>query len=71
MTQIGQMYEKEKIEYGNQRVLEEKTKIAKILLQEDIDIAVLMKATGFTEEELLRLQDTAMTFLAIPQNAAD
>ncbi len=61
MTQIGQMYEKEKIEYGNQRVLEEKTKIAKILLQEDIDIAVLMKATGFTEEELLRLQDTAMT----------
>ncbi|MCI9676160.1 MAG: hypothetical protein HFH06_10435 [Lachnospiraceae bacterium] len=61
MTQIGQMYEKEKIEYGNQRVLEEKTKIAKILLQEDVDIAVLMKATGFTEEELLRLQDVGIT----------
>ena len=61
MTQIGQMYEKEKIEYGNQRVLEEKTKIAKILLQEDVDIAVLMKATGFTEEELLRLQDAGVT----------
>ena len=59
MTQIGQMYEKEKIEYGNQRVLEEKTKIAKILLQEDVDIAVLMKATGFTE--LLRLQDVGIT----------
>lgn len=61
MTQIGQMYEKEKIEYGNQRVLEEKTKIAKILLQEDVDIAVLMKATGFTKEELLRLQDVGIT----------
>lgn len=61
MTQIGQMYEKEKIEYGNQRGLEEKTKIAKILLQEDVDIAVLMKATGFTEEELLRLQDVGIT----------
>lgn len=61
MTQIGQMYEKEKIEYGNQRVLEEKMKIAKILLQEDVDIAVLMKATGFTEEELLRLQDAGVT----------
>ncbi len=60
MTQIGQMYEKEKIEYGNQRVLEEKTRIAKILLQEDVDIAVLMKATGFTEE-LLRLQDVGIT----------
>ena len=60
MTQIGQMYEKEKIEYGNQRVLEEKTKIAKILLQEDVDIAVLMKATGFTEV-LLRLQDVGRT----------
>lgn len=57
MTQIGQMYEKEKIEYGNQRALKEKTEIAKILLQEGADTVMIMKATGFTEEELLRLQD--------------
>lgn len=57
MTQIGQMYEKEKIEYGNQRALKEKTEIAKILLQEGADTVMIMKATGFTEEELLRLQN--------------
>lgn len=57
MTQIGQMYENEKIEYGNQRALKEKTEIAKILLQEGADTVMIMKATGFTEEELLRLQD--------------
>lgn len=57
MTQIGQMYEEEKIEFANQRVLKEKTEIAKILLQEGADTVMIMKATGFTEEELLRLQD--------------
>ena len=61
MTQIGQMYEKEKIEYGNQRALKEKTDIAKILLQEGVDTVRIMKATGFTEEELLRLQDAGVT----------
>lgn len=61
MTQIGQMYEEEKIEYGNQRALKEKTDIAKILLQEGVDTVRIMKATGFTEEELLRLQDAGVT----------
>ena len=57
MTQIGQMYEKEKIEYGNQMALKEKIRITKILLQEGVDTVMIMKATGFTEEQLLRLQD--------------
>ena len=57
MTQIGQMYEEDKIEYGNRKALEEKIKITKILLQEGVDSVMIMKATGFTEEELLRLQD--------------
>ena len=57
MTQIGQMYEQEKIEYGNQMALKEKIRITKILLQEGVDTVMIMKATGFTEEELLRLQD--------------
>ena len=38
MTQIGQMYEKEKIEYGNQRAKEAVRKMAKAMLDEDIDI---------------------------------
>ena len=57
MTQICKMYEEEKIEYGNRKALEEKIKITKILLQEGVDSVMIMKATGFTEEELLRLQD--------------
>lgn len=61
MTQIGQMYEEEKIEYGNQRALKEKTEIARILLQEGVDTVRIMKATGFTEEELLHLQNANVT----------
>ena len=73
MTQIGQMYEKEKIEYGNQRAKEaakeaareaakEATKeMARAMLDEDIDTIKIMKITGLTEEELLHLQDVVVT----------
>lgn len=73
MTQIGQMYEKEKIEYGNQRAKEaarEAAKeaarevakeMAKAMLDEDIDIVKVMKITRLTEDELLRLRDTTIT----------
>lgn len=65
MTQIGQMYEEEKIEYANQRVKEAAKeavrKMAKAMLDEDIDIVKVMKITGRTEEELLHLRDTAVT----------
>lgn len=53
MTQIGQMYEKEKIEYGNQKTRE----IALKMLRRNIDIVDIMEVTGLTEEELLRLAD--------------
>lgn len=52
MTQLGQLYEKEKIEYANQKTRE----MAKSMLNEGIDIVKIMKITGLTEEELLRLQ---------------
>lgn len=65
MTQIGQMYEKEKIEYGNQRAKEAAREAAKemarAMLDEDIDTIKIMKITGLTEEELLHLQDVAVT----------
>ena len=57
MTQLGQRYEKEKIEYGNQKVRD----MAKSMLEENIDIVKIMKITGLTEEELLRLQDESVT----------
>ncbi len=61
MTQIGQMYEKEKIEYGNQRAKEAVREMARAMLDEDIDIVKVMKITGLAEEELLRLRDTVVT----------
>ena len=57
MTQIGQMYEKEKIEYGNPKVRD----MARAMFDEGIDIVKIMKITGLTEEELLRLQNAAVT----------
>ena len=57
MTQLSQMYEEEKIEYANQKVRD----IAKAMLDEDIDIVKIMKITGLTEGDLLRLQDANVT----------
>ncbi len=61
MTKIGQLYEKEKIEYANQKVREtaikERTEMAMKMLARGIDIIDIMGVTGFTEAELLRLQE--------------
>lgn len=61
MTQIGQMYEKEKIEYGNQRVKEAGRKMARTMLKEDIGIDKVMKITGLAEDEILCIRDTVVT----------
>ena len=52
MTQLGRLYEKEKIEYANQKTKE----MAAKMLEEGIDIIKIMKITGLTEEDLLQLQ---------------
>lgn len=52
MTQIGQMYEKEKIEYGNRKAKEERVEIALKLLKRNIDMVDVMEVTGLTEEEI-------------------
>ncbi len=61
MTQLGQLYEKEKIEYANQKVRENIKEMAKSLMDEGDDIIKIMKVTGLTEAELLRLQDENVT----------
>ena len=61
MTQLGQMYEKEKIEYGNQKAKEKALEMAKSLMDEGDDLVKIMKVTGLTEAELLRLQDETVT----------
>lgn len=57
MTQLGKMYEKEKIEYWNQRAKEKTLEINKSMLKRNIDIVDIMEVTGLTEEELLHLQE--------------
>ncbi len=61
MTQLGQLYEKEKIEYGNQKAKEKTVEMAKSMLDEDIDFVKIMKVTGLTEDELLCLQNKNIT----------
>ena len=61
MTQLGQMYEKEKIEYGNKRSKEVIIRMAKSMLNRNINIIDIMEITGLTEDELLRLQDETVT----------
>ena len=61
MTQLGQLYEREKIEYANQKVREKTKEIAKSLLEDSTEIVKIMKATGLTEEELLDLQNELLT----------
>lgn len=56
MTQLGRLYEKEKIEYGNQKAKEAEEDMAVKMLEEGIDIIKIMKITGLTEEDLIRLQ---------------
>ena len=61
MTQLGQMYEKEKIEYDNKKSRELTLEMAKSMLKRDIEIVDIMEITGLTEAEILRLQDEALT----------
>lgn len=61
MTQLGQMYEKEKIEYANKKNRELTVEMAKSMFDEGIDLVKIMKVTGLTEEELLHLQNKSVT----------
>lgn len=61
MTQLGQMYEKEKIEYANKKNRELTVEMAKSMFDEGIDLVKIMKVTGLTEEELLHLQNNSVT----------
>jgi predicted transposase YdaD len=57
MTKVGRIIERERIEYGNQKMKENSINTAKILLARDVDILTIMEATGLTEQEILSLQD--------------
>lgn len=61
MTQLEQLYQKEKIEYANKKKRELTLEMALKMLKRNIDIVDIMEITGLTEDELLLLQDEAVT----------
>ena len=61
---IEEMHEAEKQDFYNTGKQEEKLTIAKNMLELDIDIDKIVKATGLSEEEISHLKET-------PDNNAD
>jgi predicted transposase/invertase (TIGR01784 family) len=69
MTKIERIFEKEKIEYANERVREAVTEavrdrtidIARTMMRRGTDILLIMEATGLSEHEIMNLQDKSAT----------
>jgi hypothetical protein len=65
MTKIEKIFEKEKLEYANELLSEYQResgiRTAKILLSEGIDIIPIMKVTGLSEREIMKLQEKPAT----------
>lgn len=57
MTKLGQLYEKEKIEYGNERSRKTNLENAKKMLDRGLDLLDIMAVTGLSEAEILSLKD--------------
>jgi len=55
MTKVAQLYEEEKIEYGNQAAIQKTREIAKNCLDNGVDILTVMRATGLTRDEISKL----------------
>lgn len=57
MTKLGQLYEKEKIEYGNERSRKTNLENAKKMFDRGLDLLDIMAVTGLSEAEILSLKD--------------
>lgn len=61
MTKLGELYEKEKIEYSNEqsKKAEYQTlfRVAKGMLDREIDLLDILAVTGLSEAEILSLKD--------------
>ena len=68
MTQVGRLFEEEKIEYAkeyakeyaeekvNEKLSERNQEFAKSLLESDVDIKIIMKSTGLKKAEILKIK---------------
>jgi len=61
MTKVARLFEEEKIEYANEYANEklnaERIEIAKTLLEENVDILIIMKSTGLSKANILKLKN--------------
>ena len=60
MTKVGRLFEKEKIEYAQEYANEKMLEVAKMLLEDNIDILTIMKSTGLSKTVILKLKDKPM-----------
>ena len=56
MTKVARLFEEEKIEYVYERMIE----AAKTLLDDNVDILTIMKATGLSKAAILKLKDDSI-----------
>jgi len=56
MTKVARLFEEEKIAAANEAVKKLELKIAKSLLEENIDISIIIRATGLSKETILELE---------------
>jgi len=56
MTKIGQIFEEEKLEYGNEREKKRTREIAKNMLEEGMETVTVMKITGLDKAEVEQLK---------------
>ena len=57
MTKLGELYEKEKIEYANELVRKLNLETAKKMLDRGLDLLDIMAVTGLSEAEILSIKD--------------
>ena len=57
LSEAAKLFEKEKIEAINEKVNQQKLESAKTLLDENVDILTIMKSTGLSKAEILKLNE--------------
>ena len=58
MTQVGRLFEEEKIEYAKEKVSERNQEFAKSLLEDKVSIKIIMKSTGLKKADILKIKQS-------------
>jgi hypothetical protein len=60
MTKVARLFEEEKIEAINEKLNERNFEVAKMLLEENVDMLIIMKTTGLSQAAILKLKDSSV-----------